>query len=258
LKKFGQLTVLMTGFLLMYGVRDFPAWGDPQSPASTHLSPHYITHTLEETAVPNVVTSVLADYRGFDTMLETSVIFVAGIAIFAILRVPVAKRRRRLKTVVYEGWESVAAGHEFDLILRTTCRLLIPAIQIFARYVIAHGHHSPGGGFQGGVILAASLILIALAFSLRSVLRHVTEKIGLALSNLGLIFYAGTGTLCLILGAHFLDYGVLAQIYPGDDPVMARSHSILVVEIGVALTVASVLFMIYANLSSHGDLEKGL
>ena len=79
------LTVI-TGALLIYGTMDMPLWGDPDSPASHHVSPRYIEKGFEETEVPNLVTAVLADYRGYDTLGETVVIFTAGIACFFILR----------------------------------------------------------------------------------------------------------------------------------------------------------------------------
>jgi multicomponent Na+:H+ antiporter subunit B len=69
-------------------VTDFPKWADPNQPASTHVSPRYIEHALDETAVPNLVTAVLADYRSYDTMFETAVIFTAGIAVILLLRRP--------------------------------------------------------------------------------------------------------------------------------------------------------------------------
>ena len=80
----------MTGIILTYGTGDMPEWADPCSPASIHVSPRYIEKTLEETATPNVVTSVLADYRSYDTLGETTVIFTAGISCILILR-----RRRK-------------------------------------------------------------------------------------------------------------------------------------------------------------------
>lgn len=63
-----------------------PAWGDPESPASLHVSPRYIEKSLEETEVPNMVTAVLADYRSYDTFGETTVVFAAGICCLLILR----------------------------------------------------------------------------------------------------------------------------------------------------------------------------
>ena len=80
------LAVVLTGALLIYGTLDMPDWSDPESPASRHVSPRYITKSIEETATPNVVTSVLADYRGYDTLGETTVIFSAGMACILILR----------------------------------------------------------------------------------------------------------------------------------------------------------------------------
>ena len=80
------LITLLTGAVLVYGTIDMPAYGDSDSPASRHVSPRYIEKTEEETATPNMVTSVLADYRGYDTMGETTVIFTAGISCIFLLR----------------------------------------------------------------------------------------------------------------------------------------------------------------------------
>lgn len=79
---------ILVGFLLLYSASEFPKWSDPGQPASIHVSPRYIEKTIKETGVPNAVTSVLADYRGYDTMFETSVIFTAGVAVMMLLRRP--------------------------------------------------------------------------------------------------------------------------------------------------------------------------
>ncbi len=86
MKGLALVATLMTGAILLYGTMDFPAWGDPQAPASQHLSPHYIEKAIDETHVPNLVTAVLGDYRGYDTMFETVVIYCAGLAVIAVLR----------------------------------------------------------------------------------------------------------------------------------------------------------------------------
>jgi len=88
---FATIAVVITGCILLYGVSDFPGFGDLHSPAnagvpgSESVSQYFITESYGDTKVPNLVTSVLADYRGYDTMFETVVIFAAGMAIFAIL-----------------------------------------------------------------------------------------------------------------------------------------------------------------------------
>ena len=87
-KLLALIAMIITGALLAYGVKDFPKWADPNQPASLHVSPRYIEHALDETAVPNLVTAILADYRGFDTMFETAVIFTAGMVVMMLLRRP--------------------------------------------------------------------------------------------------------------------------------------------------------------------------
>ena len=86
------IATVLTGALLIYGTLDMPDWGAPDSPPSLHVSPRYITQTEHDTATPNMVTSVLADYRGYDTLGETTVIFTAGASCILLLR----RRKKRL------------------------------------------------------------------------------------------------------------------------------------------------------------------
>jgi len=80
------IAVVLTGAALIFSTLDMPDWGDPASPASVHVSPRYLEQTIAETATPNAVTSVLADYRGYDTLGETTVIFTAAIVCIMLLR----------------------------------------------------------------------------------------------------------------------------------------------------------------------------
>jgi multicomponent Na+:H+ antiporter subunit B len=251
LKALGFITVIITGLLLLQAQKDFPDWGAAESPANSYrLSQHYITQTFSETTVPNMVTAVLADYRGYDTMFETVVTFTAGIAIIGILRTFGASGKP-------EHPEPRLTKKKPDLIIETTCRLLIPIIQLFALYVVAHGHHSPGGGFQGGVIFGAAFILLALSRDLQAAQKWVPENRVLTLAAIGIFIYAGFGVVALLLGENFLDYGALTKILPGgvED---ARSHSMLGIEIGVAFTVTAIMFSIYSNLSSNGKMKEGI
>ena len=268
--------VLLFGSILIYCTLDFPPWGDPRAPASLHVSPRYIEHTMEETSVPNIVTAVLADYRGYDTMFETIVIFSAGIACVFLLRV---LRRREPERLMYRhiptgltlrierGFGPPPDSKDFeridlmwvpyDLIIKTGSRLIVPCSQIFALYVIAHGHHSPGGGFQGGVILGASIILFAISTNLRSSFTRMSEKLAVLLCGLGVFIYAGTGALCIFLGSNYLDYSALSLVL-GVDTVTARSHGILMVETGVGISVMAVMVLLYYNLASAGRHDEGL
>lgn len=276
MKTVALLTVCLCGSLFMFCTMEFPNWGDPAAPASMHLSPYYIQNAEKDSAVPNIVTAVLADYRGYDTMFETAVIFAAGLACFFLLRTFTRKRRnerlfRHISTGIIlnikEGGIIPDNPTKFeridshwtpnDLIIKTTCRLIIPSIQLFALYVIAHGHHSPGGGFQGGVILGASFILLAISNDLRSTVRRLSERTSAIMASAGVLIYVGTGLLCLLLGAVFLDYGALSPVLRSG-AVMARSHGILMVEIGVGLAVMAVMIWLYYNISSAGKHDEGL
>ena len=143
-----------------------------------------------------------------------------------------------------------------DVIIQTICRLLVPPIQLFALYVIAHGHHSPGGGFQGGCILAASFILLVIAYDLKEAKKRMSEKINIAYCCIGVGIYAGIGVLCIILGGNFLDYGILRTILPVQETSAARSLGILGVEIGVGIAVMAVMVSIFMNIASGGEHEE--
>ena len=86
MKTFGIMIQVLLAAALVYGTFDMPKWGDPHSPAATHVSPYYLQHSIEHAATPNVVTSVLADYRGYDTLGETTVVFTAGMAVILLLK----------------------------------------------------------------------------------------------------------------------------------------------------------------------------
>ena len=90
----GSLVLLLAAAILIYAARDLPRLGDPLSPAATHVSPRYIEHSHTETGAPNFVTAVLADYRGYDTLGETTVIFTAGLACIFILGAELIQARK--------------------------------------------------------------------------------------------------------------------------------------------------------------------
>jgi multicomponent Na+:H+ antiporter subunit B len=142
-----------------------------------------------------------------------------------------------------------------DIIVKTLCRFLIPFIQLFGLYVIAHGHGSPGGGFQGGCILAASFVLILIAFDLAEAKKRFSEKLNNFFNSFGVLIYTGTGWLCLLLGGNYLDYGKLSRILPVD-PVQARYYGVFAVEVGVGITVMAVMVSIFLDLITGGKHEE--
>jgi multicomponent Na+:H+ antiporter subunit B len=131
-------------------------------------------------------------------------------------------------------------------------RMLVPLIQVFALYVIFHGHYSPGGGFQGGAMLGASILLMRLAAGSAVGELQFHRSWGTMLGALGLFIYAGTGLLSMVMGGHYLDYKFLPL--PGIDDADHRSLGILFVEVGVGFGVMATMVSIYDDLSEKaGD-----
>jgi len=138
------------------------------------------------------------------------------------------------------------------VILRVVAKLLIPLIALFAFYVQFHGDFGPGGGFQAGVILAASVILYALIFGLDAAKKAIPPSWVRVGMTLGVLVYGGTGVVTWLLGGEFLNYDVLVP----DHPAHGQHYGIIAVEIGVLLAVASVMLAIfYAFGSRQPDLS---
>ena len=158
---------------------------------------------------------------------------------------PIAHAHERARTTL--------AAESDNLVVKTVVRVFIPFIQIYGLYVIAHGHYSPGGGFQGGVILAASIILLALAFGLRKTMTKITEKLTTTLCSTGVFIYGGLGLLCLLLGGNFLDYEKLDLLLKVGAP-QSRSLGILGIEIGVGIAVMACMTSIFFDIATAGEL----
>ncbi|MEJ2201805.1 MAG: MnhB domain-containing protein [Desulfuromonadaceae bacterium] len=144
-----------------------------------------------------------------------------------------------------------------SLIVQTGVRLLVPFIQLFGLYVIVHGHYSPGGGFQGGVILGSSFILLSLAYDLKTSIKHFSVRANAVLSNTGALIYTGTAALCAVMGGLFLDYSALDKIIPLG-VIEWRSFGIFVVEVGVGLAVMSIMLSLFWDITSGGEMDEGL
>jgi multicomponent Na+:H+ antiporter subunit B len=137
------------------------------------------------------------------------------------------------------------------LILRVVTKLLIPYILLFALYVQFHGDFGPGGGFQAGVIFASAFVLYALIYGVdkaRAVISDDVLRIGI---GLGVLIYGGTGVVSLLLGANYLDYSPLAHDAPHGQHI-----GIFAVELGVGITVASVMAAIFFQFAGRGDRDE--
>ena len=131
------------------------------------------------------------------------------------------------------------------LVLRVVTKLLVPFILLFALYVQFHGDFGPGGGFQAGVIFAAGFVLYGMVFGVAAARRILPVGILRAGLAIGVLIYAGVGIASLLLGANYLDYGILAH-----DPPHGQHLGIFLVELGVGTTVASVMMTVFFTFAT--------
>ncbi len=229
------LVVVATGAALIYGTMDMPPFGAADNPIHQHVAPRYIEESPKEVGLPNMVTSVLASYRGFDTLGETVVVFSAAVGVLALL----GAGRRRKESAPEIGFK----GHK---VLRVVAKLIIPLTILFALYVQFHGDFGPGGGFQAGVIAAAAFILYALVFSLSHAYQVVSPKLLQLLAAFGVLLYASVGVYSMMKGGQFLDYNQLAA-----DPIAGQHYGIIIIELGVGITVFAVMLSIFYSFGSQ-------
>lgn len=163
-----------------------------------------------------------------------------------------------------EGYEGLATGDitptplqeglRGQTFLRVVAKMLFPFVLVFGVYVITHGELGPGGGFQGGVILAAAFILYGMIMGVDELTRRVPPWITDALMALGVLLYAGTGLHNLLKGGAFLDYTMLGADRPGD----AEALGMTLVEYGVGITVCSVMITIYTQICERAPNDVGV
>lgn len=234
-KRWVSLSVVaVTTLIVLYATFDKPRLGDPNAPVHQHVAPWYLENTPELIDIPNVVTAVLASFRGYDTLGEVFVVFTAGVGVMFVLGTPWSSLARA-RTPLPE-----AEGLRHHLIPRVVGRLLVPFIVLFGLYVQFHGDFGPGGGFQAGALIAAGLILSALLDGETASLRVVPANWLLAMVAIGPSIFGAVGVVSMLLGGRFLDYSVLSA-----DAVAGQHLGILVIEAGVGITVVGVLMSIF-------------
>ncbi|HUP24521.1 MAG TPA: DUF4040 domain-containing protein [Thermoanaerobaculia bacterium] len=249
------LVVVLTGGALMWGTSDMPAFGDPAAPIHHHVEPEYLEGAASDIHVANVVTAVLASYRGYDTLGEVTVVFTAAVGVMLLLGRAAGGAARHWRRGadrslgVSEGAAEPGELRDAPMlmrekpVLRVSVRLLIPFILLFALYVQAHGDFGPGGGFQAGVIFAAGLILFGLIFDPQAVARVFPPAVAETLIAVGVLLYGGTGVATLLLGGKFLDYDEFGL-------ASGQHYGILAVELGVGIAVAATMVRLYFAFSA--------
>lgn len=236
----GGSVALATGAMLLYASQDLPAFGAPGAPAHRHpVAQTYLEGSQDDIGIPNTVTSVLASYRGYDTLGELVVIFTAGVAILLLL----ARTPRPHGQPEHNGL--MLADYR---VLRVVSKLLLPFVLLFAFYVLFHGEYGPGGGFQAGVIFAAAFVLYGLVFGMHEARRVLPRLVILRLIPAGVLLFLGVGVASMLSGGAFLDY----NSFDPNDPKEGQHLGILLVEVGVGVTVATVMTTVFFSFAGRG------
>lgn len=233
--------VVLVG-LLLYTVSYLPKTGAAVKPDNNEVSERYIEQGLQETGAVNIVSGMILTYRAFDTFGETNVLFIATCCVMVLLMVDDAILKK----------QEVKNDRRFepknDAILQGTAFVLCPIIFIFGIYVVLNGHLSPGGGFSGGAIIGAGLILYVSAFGFKKTQQFFNEHIYKIAKITALCMYGIIGSYFYITGAN----GIENHIPLGTLGSILSSGIILPINICVGLEVACTMYAFYALFRRGG------
>ena len=226
-----------------------PPFGNPDNPVNNEVSQRYIEQGLQETGAVNIVAGMILDYRAFDTLGESNVLFVAACSVVILLRITSGKdgkpSREQLESEAYDRMYEP----KNDMILQHVASFLVPVVLLFGIYVILNGHISPGGGFSGGAIMGAGLILYLNAFGFQKTERFFTFKTFKLVSLCALSFYALSKAYSFFTGANHLH----SIITPGTPGRIFSAGLIPYLNIAVGLVVCCTMYAFY-TLFRKGDM----
>lgn len=230
--------------LLLYTVTMLPSFGSETHPIQNEVSRRYIESGLEETGAVNIVTGMILDYRAFDTLGESTVLFSAVMVVLLLLRLD--PESGKYSTMAEEIRRTPYADTFYepknDAILQHTARILAPIAVLLGIYVVLNGHLSPGGGFSGGAIIGAGLVLHVTAFGFQDIRRFFTYKTYQRIVASALLTYAVCKAYSFYTGANGLESGIPL----GTPGAILSSGLILVLNICVGFIVACTVYVLYA------------
>lgn len=240
------ISVIFIVIMLMV-VIELPTFGQPVNPSNNEVMERYLEKGIEETGAINFVAGMILDYRAFDTFGESNVLFLAVISVLLLLK-------RDKKNIDAREDRETAEDEEFDhsdakSILRIGAKYLSPVIILYGIYVILNGHLSPGGGFSGGSIIGAGLILYAAANGHEKMHTFFTFRTFTIISVACLLTYCGCKSYSFFTGANHVGY----PIPKGTPGMILSSGFILPLNICVGLIVACTMYGFYA-LFTKGDM----
>lgn len=235
--------VLIT--ILLVAVSYLPQTGESKRAVNNEVPAKYIEDGLQDTGAVNIVTGMILDYRAFDTFGESNVLFIATCTVLILLRND--KKKGKGSAEEEEKRDSYFEPKK-DSILQKIAFVLVPIIIIFGIYVVLNGHLSPGGGFSGGAIIGAGLILYLNAFGFEKTERFFTEKTYKWISFSALTFYCLAKSYSFYTGAHHLESGIPL----GTPGAIISSGLILPLNICVGLVVACTMYAFFALFRKGG------
>ena len=241
---FSGLFCLFLVAMLLIAFSYLPSYGHPENPANNEVAERYIESGLDETGAVNIVTGMILDYRAFDTLGESHVLFIATCTVLILLR----KDRRKDENGRDIEESDRAYEPKNDVILQTAARVLVPPIIIFGIYVILGGHLGPGGGFSGGAIIGAGLILYLNAFGFQKTERFFTSRTYKVLSVCALGCYCLAKSYSFYTGANHIE-SVIPLGTPG---AILSSGLILILNICVGIVVAGTMYTFYVMFRKGG------
>lgn len=229
--------------VLLIAVSFLPAYGNPENPVNNEVPERYIESGLQETGAVNIVTGMILDYRAFDTLGESHVLFIATCTVLILLRVDGDKKKQKEAEVDDRLHEP-----KNDVILQTVARILVPPIIIFGIYVILCGHLGPGGGFSGGAVIGAGLILYLNAFGFAKTERFFTAK------TYKVMCFGALGCYCLAKSYSFYTgANHIESVIPlGTPGAILSSGLILILNICVGIVVAGTMYTFYVMFRKGG------
>ncbi len=231
--------------MLLVAVSYLPPVGNPSNPANNEVAEKYIEDGLQETGAVNIVTGMILDYRAFDTFGESNVLFIATCTVLILMR---NDKKKEKKLAQREERREQYYEPKADSILQKITFVLFPIIVIFGIYVILNGHLSPGGGFSGGAIIGAGLILYVNAFGFEKTQKFFTEKTYKWISFFALTFYCLAKSYSFYTGAHHIESGIPLGT-AGD---IISSGLILPLNICVGMVVACTMYAFFVLFRKGG------
>ena len=236
------LVIMATLILTVYGL---PSFGGAENPTENEVVERYLEKGLEEGGATNLVANMILDYRAFDTLGESNVLFIAVCSVIILLRLNSGDPKAALRAEA----DDRAFEPKNDIILQMGARVLMPIMMLYGMYIVLNGHLGPGGGFSGGAVMGVGLVLYLNAFGFRKTERFFTFRTFRVVSLSALCFYALSKAYSFFTGANHLE-SVITVGHPGD---ILSAGLILPLNIAVGMVVCCTMYAFY-TLFRKGDM----